>query len=179
MQDLHLGKQLVSRGCLESKSAGTSSQVNPQKKFGNFSSSITIIPDDLYEDLVDNKPPLSLSSVMQITQEHDITEEMLHRTLPNTRFTFRNTRKMLKQIGIKFPKVSISNVPIEPGPFQNVLHQTYDFIINHLGGRDSSGIERGIYYLSSSIIIGSPSKSTLRGRMEGIHFRARWRFRQF
>ena len=106
---------------------------------------------------------------MQITQEHDITEEMLHRTLPNTRFTFRNTRKMLKQIGIKFPKVSISNVPIEPGPFQNVLHQTYDFIINHLGGRDSSGIERGIYYQRAVSSL-EALESTLRGRMEGIHF---------
>ena len=166
MQDLHLGKQLVSGEVAWNPNlqGQVVRSIHRRKEFLR-----TIIPDDLYEDLVDNKPPLSLSSVMRITQEHDITEEMLHRTLPNTRFTFRNTRKMLKQIGINFPKVSISNVPIEPGPFQNVLHQTYDFIINHLGGRDSSGIERGIYYQRAVSSL-EALESTLRGRMEGIHF---------
>ena len=167
MQDLELGKQIVSGDIVWNPNLQGQLVRSIHRRLPDLQ---TVIPDELAIELVDTPPPLGLSSIMRIIEEHDISEELLHKTLPNTRFTFRNTRKMLEKIGFKFPKVTIKNIPIDPGPFQNVLDQTDDFIINHFGGKDSSsGIERGIYYQRAVSSL-EALESTLRGRIEGIHF---------
>ena len=130
MQDLQLGKQVVSGEIVWNPNLQGQLVRSIHRRLVDLR---TTIPDELATDLIDTPSPINLPSIMRIIEEHDISEELLHRTLPNTRFTFRNTRKMLKEIGFNFPRVTIKNIPIDPGPFQNVLHQTDDFIINHLG----------------------------------------------
>ena len=72
------------------------------------------IPSDLYEQIKSAQKPINLREVMKIINENVVDENLLFKTLPTTLSTFRNTRSMLREIGMGFPDVIFQSVSVEP-----------------------------------------------------------------
>ena len=105
------------------------------------------IPSDLYEQIKIAQKPINLGEVMKIINENVIDENLLFKTLPTTLSTFRNTRSMLREIGMGFPDVIFQSIPVEPDEYEEILKKSENFILKYLGGKDfASGLTRSLYY---------------------------------
>jgi SNF2 family DNA or RNA helicase len=106
------------------------------------------INTDLFNALEAAEKPLSIPKIMKLSEEHNIDEKLLYSTLPTTLFTFRNTREMLREIGMGFPEVIFETTTVEPGAYTEVIDKASDFITNHLGSKDggATGFTRSLYH---------------------------------
>ena len=105
------------------------------------------IPTNLYETIRDAEKPLGLGKITKIINENTVDENLLFKTLPTTLSTFRNTRSMLREIGMGFPDVIFEAVAVEPQEYKNVLNKSENFIMKYLGGKEfASGLTRSLYY---------------------------------
>ena len=124
----------------------------------------------LYETIRDAPKPLKLNKISKIIKENIIDENLLFSTLPSTLSTFRNTRSMLREIGMGFPDVIFEAVSVESKEYEEVLKKSENFILKYLGGQDSaSGLTRSLYYQRAISSIDA-LHSTLSNRRDNIVF---------
>ena len=125
---------------------------------------------NLYESIRDASKPLGLGKLSKIINENTVNENLLFMTLPTTLSTFRNTRSMLREIGMGFPDVIFEAVPVEPQEYEEVLKKSEKFIMKYLGGKEfASGLTRSLYYQRAISSI-SALHSTLSNRRDNILF---------
>ena len=123
---------------------------------------------EIYDTLKNANKPLGLGKLSKVIEEHKIDENLLFKTLPTTLSTFRNTRSMLREIGMGFPEVSFEAVSVEPREYEEVLNKAEIFIMKYLGGKDfSSGFTRSLYYQRAISSIAA-LHSTLSNRRDSI-----------
>jgi superfamily II DNA or RNA helicase len=128
------------------------------------------VSSNLYETIRDAPKPLGLSKISKIINENIVDENLLFSTLPTTLSTFRNTRSMLREIGMGFPDVIFEAVPVESKEYEEVLKKSENFIMKYLGGRDfASGLTRSLYYQRAISSIAA-LHSTLSNRRDNILF---------
>lgn len=126
------------------------------------------ISSDLYEQIKSTQKPINLGDMMKIINENVVDENLLFKTLPTTLSTFRNTRSMLREIGMGFPEVIFQSVSVEPGEFEEILKKSENFIMKYLGGKDfASGLTRSLYYQRAISSIAA-LYSTLSNRRDNI-----------
>lgn len=129
-----------------------------------------IISSELYESILQAEKPLDMKKVLQIGNENIIDVKLLFQTLPTKLSTFRNSRSMLKEIGIGFPEVIFESIAVETGNFEQVIKQAENFILKYLGGNEpASGFTRSTYYQRAISSINA-LVSTLSNRKNGILF---------
>ena len=130
------------------------------------------IPSTLYETVRDSPKPLKLSTLSRIINENTVDENLLFTTLPTSLLTFRNTRSMLREIGMGFPDVIFEALAVKPNEYEDVIKKSENFIKRYLGGRDdSSGLTRSLYYQRAISSIAA-LHSSLTNRLDGILFNA-------
>lgn len=128
------------------------------------------IPDNLYETISEAKKPLGIKKIMKIIDQNTIDESLLYKTLPTQLSTFRNTRSMLREIGMGFPEVIFETVAVEPQEYVEVFDEADKFIQKYLGGKNfSSGLTRSLYY-QRAISSVAALHSTLSNRRDNILF---------
>jgi len=126
------------------------------------------IPSTIFESIRDSPKPLGLSTLSRIINENLVDENLLFKTLPTTISTFRNTRGMLREIGMGFPEVIFEALPVQPNEYGGVLKNSEKFIMKYLGGREySSGLTRSLYY-QRAISSVAALHSTLTNRRDNI-----------
>ena len=126
------------------------------------------IPSTIFESIRDSPKPLGLSTLSRIINENLVDENLLFKTLPTTISTFRNTRGMLREIGMGFPEVIFEALPVQPNEYEGVLKNSEKFIMKYLGGREySSGLTRSLYY-QRAISSVAALHSTLTNRRDNI-----------
>ena len=132
-----------------------------------------IISSELYESILEAEKPLSMNKVIQIGNDNVVDEKLLFQTLPTNLSMFRNTRGMLREIGMGFPEVIFESIAVETNEYSDVILQSHNFILKYLGGQDSvSGFTRSTYYQRAISSINALI-STLSMRKEGILFSER------
>ena len=130
------------------------------------------IPSAIFETVRDSPKPLSLPNLSRIINDNTVDENLLFTTLPTAISTFRNTRSMLREIGMGFPDVIFEASPVEPNEYEDVLKKSEKFIMKYLGGREySSGLTRSLYY-QRAISSVAALHSTLTNRRDNILFDA-------
>ena len=123
---------------------------------------------NLYESIRDASKPLGLGGLSKIINENIVDENLLFTTLPTTLSTFRNTRSMLREIGIGFPDVVFEAIPVKPQEYEEVLTKSENFIMKYLGGKEfASGLTRSLYYQRAISSIAA-LHSTLSNRRDNI-----------
>ena len=126
------------------------------------------ISTKMYDTLVNADKPLGLGKLSKIIEEFEIDENLLFKTLPTTLSTFRNTRNMLREIGMGFPDVIFEAIAVEPKEYEEVLNKSENFIMKYLGGKEfSSGLTRSLYYQRAISSIAA-LHSTLSNRSDNI-----------
>ena len=126
------------------------------------------IPSDLYEQIKSAQKPINLGDMTKIINENVVDENLLFKTLPTTLSTFRNTRSMLREIGMGFPDVIFQSVSVEPDEYEEILKKSQNFIMKYLGGKDfASGLTRSLYYQRAISSIAA-LHSTLSNRRDNI-----------
>jgi len=126
------------------------------------------IPSTMFETIRDAPKPFGLRMLSKIINENTVDENLLFSTLPTTLSTFRNTRGMLREIGMGFPDVIFEAVSVERNEYEQVLNNSEKFIMEYLGGREySSGLTRSLYYQRAISSIAA-LYSTLTNRRDNI-----------
>lgn len=122
------------------------------------------ISSTLYDSIKSSAKPLGLKTLSRLIQDHEIDEKLLYSTLPTNISTFRNTRTMLRDLGMGFPEVIFKSIAVESGEYSEVLKKSENFIMKYLGGRNyASGLTRSLYYQRAISSI-SALHSTLNNR---------------